>query len=112
MNFHPAETRYIRAAEIPDKWPFVFNDDNYKIKAVSATNDENLERFISNSRGDLTHLIVDDNPNLPKFLQDVYHNEGKYEYLNKVFDSKDSGFKHQVKLFEIDFQKFDSENKD
>ena len=112
LNFHPAETRYIRAAEIPDKWPFVFNDDNYKIKAVSATNDENLERFISNSRGDLTHLIVDDNPNLPKFLQDVYHNEGKYKYLNKVFDSKDSGFKHQMKIFEIDFQKFDSENED
>ena len=49
---------------------------------------------------------------MPEFLQDVYYNEEKYEYLNKVFDSKDRGFEHQVKLFEIDFQKFDSENKD
>lgn len=112
VNFHPAETRYIRAAEIPMKWPFIFNEEDYKIKAVSTINYEDLESFISNSRGDLTHLIVDDNPNLPQFLQDVYHNEEKYEYLNKVFDSKDSGFKHQMKIFKIDFQKFDSKNED
>jgi hypothetical protein len=112
LNFHPAETRYIRAAEIPMKWPFIFNEEDYKIKAISTTNYEDLESFISNSRGELTHLIVDDNPNLPKFLQDVYHNEEKYRYLNKVFDSKDSGFKHQMKIFQIDFQKFDYKNED
>ena len=112
LNFHPAETRYIRAAEIPTEWPFVFNEDDHKIKAVSTTNYKDLESFISDSRGDLTHLIVDDNPNLPKFLQEVYHNEKKYEYLNKVFDSKERGFKHQMKIFEIDFQKFDSKNED
>ena len=112
LNFHPAETRYIRAAEIPMKWPFIFNDEDYKIKAISTTNYEDLESFISNSRGGLTHLIVDDNPNLPKFLQDVYHNEEKYKYLDKVFDSKDSGFKHQMKILQIDFQKFDYKNED
>lgn len=112
FNFHPSETRYIQSAEIPNKWPFVLPDEMNKIKIVQTTNYENLERFISNSREDLTHIIVDDNPNLPKFLQEVYYNEEKYNYLNKVFDSKKNGFKHQVKIFEIDFQKFDSKNKD
>jgi hypothetical protein len=111
LNFHPSETRYIRAAQIPSNWPFVFPDEMYKIKAVPTTGYENLESFISNSRKDLTHLIVDDNPDLPEFLQELYYNEENYEYLNKVFDSKDSGFEHRVKLFEIDFQKFDSINK-
>jgi hypothetical protein len=112
LNFHPSETRYIQAAEIPSNWPFVLPDDMYKIKMVSTTNYENLERFILNSRIDLTHIIVDDNPRLPKFLQDVYYHEERYNYLNKVFDSKENGFKHQVKIFEIDFQKFDSRNED
>jgi hypothetical protein len=111
LNFHPSETRYIRAAEIPNEWPFVFPDEMYKIKAVPTTNYENLESFISNSRGDLTHLIVDGDPKLPEFLQDVYYNEEEYDYLNKMFDSKDRGFEYQVKLFEIDFQTFDSTSK-
>lgn len=108
VNFHPSETRYIRAAQLPSEWPFVFPDEMYKINTVPTTNYENLESFISESKGKLTHLIVDNDPQLPEFLQEVYYNEEKYEYLNKVFDSKDRGFKHQVKLFEIDFQKFDS----
>jgi len=112
FNFHPSETRYIQATEIPNKWPFVLPDEMNKIKIVQTTNYENLESFISNSRRDLTHIIVDDSPILPKFLQDVYYHEEKYNYLNKVFDSKVNGFKHQVKIFEIDFQKFDSNNKD
>jgi uncharacterized membrane protein len=108
LNFHPSETRYIRAAEIPSSWPFVFPDEMYKIKAVPTANYESLESFILDSRTSLSHIIVDDNPDLPDFLRDVYYNEKKYEYLNKVFDSKDYGFKHQVKFFKIDFQKLDS----
>ena len=111
VNFHPSETQYIQATEIPDKWPFVLPNDIYKIKTVPTTNYKNVERFISNSREDLTYIIVDDNPKLPKFLQDVYYYEEKYNYLNKVFDSQENGFKHHVKIFEIDYQKFDLENK-
>lgn len=108
FNFHPSITRYIRVAELPNEWPFVFYDKMQKIKMPITTNYENLENFISSSRDDITHIMVDDSPNLPKFLQDVYYNEHKYGYLIKVFDSNDEGFKHQVKLFRIDYQKFDS----
>jgi len=111
LNFHPSETRYIRAAELPIKWPFLFYDETYQIKSIPTVNYENLESFVADSRNDLTHLIVDDDPKLPEFLQDVYYNESKYEYLFKVFDSREMGFKHQVKIFKIDFQKFDSNHK-
>ena len=112
INFHPSVIQYIRATEIPLKWPFLFFEEDHQIKSISTINSDNLEDFILNSKDDLTHLIVDDNPNIPGFLQDVYYNEEKYEYLNKVFDSKDRGFKHQVKVFEIDFQKLDFKNED
>ena len=106
INFHPTETQYIRAAEIPLKWPFLFFEEDHKIKSISTINYNNLEKFVLNSKNDLTHLIVDDNPNLPKFLQDVYHHEENYEYLNKVFDSRNHGFNHHVKVFKINFEKF------
>lgn len=108
LNFHPSETRYIRAAEIPNEWPFVFPDEMYKIKTVPTTNYQTMKSFILDSKTSLSHIIVDDNPAQPEFLRDVYYNEKKYEYLNKVFDSRDYGFKHQIKLFKIDFQKLDS----
>ena len=109
-NYHPTQTHYIRATEIPTEWPFLFYDKNsgianYKIKPISTTNYDNLENFILNSKNDLTHLIVDDNHELPKFLYDVYQKEEEYVYLNKIFDSKDKGFKQHVKIFEIDFDK-------
>ena len=110
LNFHPTQTRYIGSSEIPNEWPFLFYDKVRKTKVVSTNNHENLENFISDSRKELTHLIVNENLDLPEFLQDVYYNEEKYEYLIKEFDSKEIGFEHHIKLFKIDFQKFDSLN--
>jgi len=108
INSHPTESRYTRVAQIPNEWPFVFHDDMYKIKIISTNGYESLENYILNSRNDLTHIIVDDDPNIPEFLKDVYLNEEKYEYLKKIFDSKNEEFKHQMKIFEIDYQRFNS----
>lgn len=109
LNFHPAQTRYIRAAELPNEWPFVFHDETHKIKSIPAKGYDSLEAYIAGSQENgLTHLLVDDNTDLPKFLQDVYYNEEKYMYLEKIIDSRERGFKQHVKLFEIDFQKFES----
>jgi len=107
INFHPTETQYMRATEIPIKWPFLFLEEDHQIKSISTTNYDNLEDLILNSREDLTHLIVDNDPNLPKFLQDVYFHEERYNYLNKIFDSKEQNFNHHVKVYEIDYERFD-----
>ena len=108
INIHPQESRYTRVAQIPEQWPFVFHDDMYKIKTISTTGYKNLEKYIQESREELTHIIVDDDPKLPEFLREVNGNEEKFNYLKKVYDSKDQGFKHQMKIFEIDFEIFDS----
>ena len=106
VNYHELETRYIRAAEIPNTWPFLFTDEMYQIKTIPTENHKNLKSFISNSKEDLTHIIVDESSQIPEFLQQVYQNEKEYEYLRKVFDSTDEGYNHHVILFEIDFEEF------
>jgi hypothetical protein len=107
INFHPSQTQYIRANELPITWPFVFNDNNHVIKIISTENENSLEDYIINSKNNLSHIIVDDHSNLPEFLRNVYNFEEEYEYLDKVYDSKNSDFKHRVKLFKINFDKFD-----
>lgn len=109
-NFHPTITKYIKIQEIPSEWPFLFHE-MYKIKSISTNNYDNLENYIMESRKELSHLVIDNNQNLPKFLVEVYLNEEKYNYLKKEFDSNDSGFDYHVKLFKIDFEKFDINSK-
>ena len=110
LNSHPTESRYIKVAEIPNDWPFVFHDDMYKINIISTKGYENLDNYIIDSRNELTHIIVDNDSDMPEFLKDVYQNEEKYEYLEKIFDSKNEGFNHQMKIFEIDFERLDSKD--
>lgn len=105
LNFHPTIARYIAATELPEQWPY---DEVRKIKFIPSKNYDSLEDFITNSRNDVTHIIIDNDSNLPKFLQQVFQSEEKYEYLNKVYDSKDYGFEYHVKLFKINYEKFDS----
>ena len=41
------------------------------------------------------------------FLNDVYHNEEKYPYMEKIFDSDEMNYKEfKIKAFEINYQKF------
>ena len=107
-NFHPTETKYIRAAQIPDSWPFVFLEEMYEIHTVQTTNHKSLESLISENRNEITHIIVDDNQDLPEFLKNLYNDKEQYTYLEKEFSSENMGFNHKVKLFKINFEVFDS----
>ena len=41
------------------------------------------------------------------FLNDLYHNEERYPYMGKIFDSDEMGYKEfKIKAFEINYQKF------
>jgi hypothetical protein len=108
LNHHPTISRYIYANEIPNTWPFIISDTEFKTTMISTSDFYNLEDFISSSRNSLTGIVVDENSNLPKFLQDVYYDEKNYPYLKKSFDSNDYDFNHSIKLFYIDYQEFDS----
>ena len=70
---------------------------------------KSLNEFLSNARSDgLEHLLVDDNPRRPQFMKDIRENEYKYPFLEKIYDSQDDGFAYHVKIFKIDYEKFDN----
>ena len=65
--------------------------------------------FIGVSKNNsLTHIVADENPNRPEFLKDVFKNEEKFPYLTKVYDSSEHGFEYHLKIFRIDYEKFES----
>ena len=68
-----------------------------------------LSEFISFDKNDgLTHIVVDNNPNRPEFLKDVFYNEEKFSYLTKIYDSSEHGYEYHLKIFRIDYEKFES----
>ncbi|MBC8305152.1 MAG: glycosyltransferase family 39 protein, partial [Pelagibacterales bacterium] len=67
-----------------------------------------LDEFIGSSKNQgLTHIVADKNPNRPEFLKDVFKNEEKFPYLIKIYDSSEHGYEYHLKIFRIDYEKFE-----
>ncbi len=113
VNYYSPESQYIKVAEVFRDWPSIpvhTPDGHFDATTVriSANEYENLNEFISNSQNkSLSHLVIDTDSNLPHFLRDVFENENNYSYLIKEYDSMEEGMKYHVKIFRIDYEKFD-----
>jgi len=99
---------YIKQAEIANRWPILSTTgeyrDSFEIKRLSIKEHTSLENFIISSKEKgLTHLLIDENYNIPDYLLDVFHNEDKYSYLKNVYDSKDFGYQYHVKVYAINY---------
>ena len=106
VNSYYPESKYVRTAEM------------HKETLVEISNKESLYEFDIGHNPkeytelhdfvvteELTHLVIDDSEDRPKFLREVFDNEEKYSYLSKIYDSKNDGFDYHVKIFEIDYIK-------
>ena len=51
--------------------------------------------------------MIDNNDNRSEFLYDIFIYEEKYPYLIKQFDSRDENITYNVKIFKIDYDKFE-----
>ena len=70
---------------------------------------ESIEDLILNGEGSNLKYIISNNQKTfyYPFVDDVYHNEKNFPYLIKVFDSDEYGYqKLKIKVFEIDYEKF------
>jgi len=106
------ESKYIPIKKIYnlESFPTSIFELNYNPKLISEkteTLEEYLKLGITNG---LTHLIVDEKDHSTYrmlFLKDIFDNENKYPYLLKIFDSKNGDNEYRVKIFKIDYEKFE-----
>ena len=104
-NYYP-ESKYVRVTGMVDKFPVLSSSVSFGPKILD-TDYQSLQEFIEKNRKEgLDHLVVDGKTNRPEFLNDVFINDEKYPYLIKVFDSMDLGYKYHVKMYKIDYEKF------
>ncbi|MFW9929018.1 MAG: hypothetical protein ACFFD1_06480 [Candidatus Thorarchaeota archaeon] len=122
VNQYLPESTYLETVDIPSKWSDFKNYflgeriPNTSIRTTFEHNTilfsleqfDSLEKFISlNHDKGLSHLIVDDKSTRPDFLSDVFFHEKKYPFLIKEFDSDEQNFIYHVKIFKIDYNKFE-----
>ena len=69
----------------------------------------NIIEFLQNSKEKgITHLVIDNKEKRRAvFVNDIFENEQKFSYLIKIYDSKEEQLSYQVKIFKINYDKFD-----
>jgi len=99
------ESRYIPAIHTINQWPTLYKNIDFKTSVIKYEENDSLIEFIQNSKEDgITHIITDKNEKRPAFIQELFIEEEKYDFLEKIYDSKDKGFEYHVKVFKINFE--------
>ena len=113
INFYPPDSKWIHIAEISNNWPKIplpketSYNQSFEIKKISPNDYSSLKDYIKNSKEKgLTHIVVNGERDNPEFLNDVFYHEEKYSYLIKEYDSLDHDFNFQIKIYKIDYIKF------
>jgi hypothetical protein len=102
--------RYLQIVEMENKWPIKETTGEYikeySVKTISMNDYNSLNELISSQKSNLTHLIVDQDKNNPKYILEILNDEGKYPFLIKEFDSNEHGFNFVTKMYKIDYNIF------
>ena len=84
-------------------------DKNHSFFDTITITGNSIEEIVTKGEAyDLKYIITNKEKNdFHGFIDDIYHQEEKYPYLKKIFDSSNQGFeKLKIKVFEIDYKKF------
>jgi hypothetical protein len=90
-------------------FPILSSEIEQKVKLIETREYDSLNEFIDYAKNEgLTHIVADENEKRPQFLKDVFYNEKKFPYLIKIYDSSEQGYDYHLKIFRIDYEKFES----
>ncbi len=104
-------TSYFATSQTIKQWPHTYSEMEFEQIIIPTTNYDSLNEYITDSKGkNLTHIITDNQKGRQGFLVDIFDNENNYTYLEKIYDSKTDGFSYHVKIFKIDYEKFEDLN--
>jgi hypothetical protein len=87
-------------------------DKNEKAIESISIYGKSLGELVENGKEfELKYIIAKKEKNFYPFLSDLYSNEENYPYMVKIFDSNEFAYKKlKVKVFEIDYEKFNKNN--
>ena len=115
VNAFPPESDYLDVVGLTKIEKFPAPSDEYMKKRVHRIDifetDSIIDVIKRGKENGLTHLVIDDKQNRPQFVKDILINENGFPYLIKEFDSLEHGYKYQLKIYKIDYEKFDLMNK-
>ena len=108
INANPIEGNFLTVSGLMKMWPQTpdINESGGIITTITKkpiNNYETINEFVETNN--FTHIVIDEN-NSKEFLNDIFHNEEKYVFLEKIFDSKQNGYIYHVKIFQIDYEKY------
>lgn len=110
INAYYPESKYVRVTGMLDEFPILSTSVSFGPKIIGVDS-QTLHEFIEKNRDQgLDHLVIDEKADRAMFLTDVFNNDEKYTYLTKIFDSKDLGYEYHVKIYKINYEKFDLSN--
>lgn len=129
-NYYP-ESLFIRGLDVKQNWEdykqFYKNTDrtigligdmktkqihpSNTVSIVESSNYDSLESFLFDPLHEkVTHLILDGKNDRSKFLNEIFYEESKYPFLNKIYDSHEHNLNYHVKIFEIDYDNINNFN--
>lgn len=109
INYLYQESEYLITSQTIEQWPNTYSKMKFSIITISTNNYNSIQDFIIESKDKgLTHIIIDDKNERQVFLKNIFFEEDNYPYLQKIYDSEIDGFTYHVKVFEIDYELFDS----
>lgn len=108
VNEYYPEGKYLAVAKLADSNFPVLRTSISNVLVLPVGDYANLEDYIKYGRNEgLTHLVLDGAKRNPIFLNSAFLNGEKYPYLIKVYDSSEHGYRYHVKIYRIDYDKFD-----
>ena len=113
INDYYPEVAYVHqkidAVSNLETFPVLSSQVEQKIKIIDTSGHNSLNEFVSYGKNEgLTHIVIDNNENRLEFLKDVFKNEEEYAYLTKIYDSSEKGYDYHLKIFKINYEKFES----
>lgn len=109
INDYYPEAKFASVSELNNyDFPTLSSTVSKGPKLFSTEGVKSLKEFIvDNKEKGLSHLVVDNSEKRPDFLRRVFLDEKSYPYLIKEFDSHENGFTYYVKVYRINYDKFD-----
>ena len=107
INDYGKEIGYVRAAAIADLNPTLSTNIWKGPNTFDEQGFATLTEFINKNRHHgLDHIVVD-YTSKSVFIEDFIESPTRYEFLEKIYDSSDDGYRYNLTIYKINYQKFD-----